>query len=246
MSLTIRYWYFHIIVIIGLMCSVDASFGSRSDKKEFLKRGREKYHSDSSFRASYSRFANARDIGGEEVYAQHNAEATDGEAFERPEQLGFKILDYGVEGFEESCIFQIISGKMSIKSAFGMMNSRDYAVDLTVENISPEDIECTIGTGTVFEQKEYTEAQNLAIKTQTILKVPAGDRFKIVLDAFCIDPSYRSPHGEPMNITPFIYTAVKENDSQNRVWEEVRNLRNDVTETLKMKQKKKKSKENLI
>eukprot|EP01083_Nonionella_stella_P287546 978809_1 len=133
MSLTIRYWYFHIIVIIGLMCSVDASFGSRSDKKEFLKRGREKYHSDSSFRASYSRFANARDIGGEEVYAQHNAEATDGEAFERPEQLGFKILDYGVEGFEESCIFQIISGKMSIKSAFGMMNSRDYAVDLTVK-----------------------------------------------------------------------------------------------------------------
>ena len=92
--------------------------------------------------------------------------------------------------------------------------------------------------GTVFEQKRYTKAQNLAVKKSTKSKIDKNGVTEQILDSFCIDPSYRSPDGEPMNITPFIYVKVEEGDSQGKVWEDVRNLRNDVTETLKHKQKK--------
>eukprot|EP01084_Bolivina_argentea_P109436 195616_1 len=230
--------YTHIIVITVVIYAV-ASYRSEAEKREFMQEGREQYRKNQAdYTASYS--VGRDDIGGEEVYAQHNAEATDGQGFETPDKLGFKILDYGVDGFEESCIYKIITNKMKIKAAIGMMNrdGRDYAVDLEVENISDEDFECIIDTGTVFEQKKYTHAQNLAIKKETTLKIPKGETIKQILNAFCIDPSYNSPDYEPMNITPFIYTAIKENDSQGRVWDEVRNLRNDVTETLKMKQKR--------
>ena len=195
----------YIIAIFIIMQYVTA-YQSEADKEEFMQKGRESYHS--GYEAYMQRLSKAApqsmksqirsQIGGEEVYAQHNAEATDGYGFESPENLGFKVLDYGMDGFEQSCIYQIITGKLKIVSVIGRTGVRGYAVDLTVENIGDQAIECNIDMGTVFEQKKYTKAQNLAIQKLTKIKLEKNEVSNNILDAFCIDPSYRSPNGEPM------------------------------------------------
>eukprot|EP01084_Bolivina_argentea_P109435 195614_1 len=147
--------FIHIIISIMIIISlhlscISASFESSDEKKKFMQSGRKEYREHLNYHPDAQRKYD--NFGGREAYAQHNAEATGGRGFEKPENLGFKVLDYGVDGFEESCIYNIVKGELNVVSAIGQMGSgSNYAVDLTLQNMINEPIQCIFDTGTVFE-----------------------------------------------------------------------------------------------
>ena len=233
---------------------------SRDDKEEFLSTSRDYYQT--SYPSTVPTIApgdrpttapsqspssihhSSSNYGYNELLSQHNMEATGGRKkyYSSHEELGFVLLDWGPIEFEKTCIAYIISNRLKVVSAIGDMHHRNYAVKIVLENLTNEKIECIMDKGTVFEQKTWVQAQNLALTDKIEVKIGANEGTKVykeTLEAFCIDPSYRSPHGEAMNITPFLFKPIKEHGdkmNQGGVWDEVRKVRTDVTESLKVKQ----------
>eukprot|EP01083_Nonionella_stella_P312389 1117099_1 len=114
-------------------------------------------------------------------------------------QLGFKFAKGDIVG-------HVLNDDITIESCIGTTNST-YKVFLKLFNNTGSDVATVLPRGQVFEQNQLRRVQNLAVKEDTNVRVPANGTANVETEAICIDMNHSCCHGEPIDESNTIYTG---------------------------------------
>jgi hypothetical protein len=99
-----------------------------------------------------------------------------------------------------------------------------YTIKMHVSNPGTQPLKTVVYGGTIFEVLDpYSGVQNLSVAGDTTIVVPPGETQLIEVDAFCLNQSFRPPHGNAMR--PTSLTLSNRLDRQDRVWDDLRRRR---------------------
>ena len=142
-----------------------------------------------------------------------------------------KIIEVRALGFALSNWRMAIGGwEASTKAAFDESRIADEVDKWMAEDIrfglavilkGLDDPPVVIPMGSIYQQPTMgSHNQNLAVAKAGTYNVGAGATVPIVLPAWCLNPTFSSPHG-PMTATPLIAAGLS--GSQQVVWNQIRN-----------------------
>lgn len=118
----------------------------------------------------------------------------------------------------------VAQGKLRIGSIKGEGHDRADAIRIEVTNHTERRISLRIAVGTVFEQKDAPDVQDLVVRQPLEEVVEAGKRQLIKAYGLCMDQGGVSPSGEALLLTPWLLAVeprmmADEVNSQRQVWD---------------------------
>lgn len=116
----------------------------------------------------------------------------------------------------------VVQGKLAIDSIKGQGLNKD-SIQIQVTNVTPERINLHLAVGTVFEQQDAPDVQDLVVRRPLEKSVEAGKDRLIKAYGLCMDEGGRSPNGEALLLTPWLLAVeprlmADDVDSQDEIW----------------------------
>ena len=117
----------------------------------------------------------------------------------------------------------VVQGKLEIDSIKGQGLNKADAIQIQVTNRTRERINLHLAVGTVFEQQDAPDVQDLVVRCPLEQSVEAGKDRLIKAYGLCMDKGGSSPSGEAMLLTPWLLAVeprmmAHDVNSQKEVW----------------------------
>lgn len=98
----------------------------------------------------------------------------------------------------------VVQRKLAIDSIKGQGYDEADAIQIQVINLTRKRINLHIAVGTVFEQRDAPDVQNLVVRHPLERPVEAGEKRLIKAYGLCMDGDGSSPDGEELLLTPWL------------------------------------------
>ena len=117
----------------------------------------------------------------------------------------------------------VVQGKLAIDSINGHGHDEADAIQIQVINRTRERINLHLAVGTVFEQQDAPDVQDLVVRRPLEQSVEAGKDRLIKAYGLCMDKGGSSPNGEALLLTPWLLAVeprmmADDVNSQKEVW----------------------------
>ena len=117
----------------------------------------------------------------------------------------------------------VVQGKLAIDSIKGHGHNQADAIQIQVTNLTKEHINLHIAVGTVFEQQDTPDVQDLVVRRTLEEPVDAGKSRLIKAYGLCMDEDGSSPDGEALLLTPWLLAVeprlmADDVESQDEIW----------------------------
>lgn len=117
----------------------------------------------------------------------------------------------------------VVQGKLAIDSIKGQGLNRADSIQIQVTNRTRERINLHLAVGTVFEQQDAPDVQDLVVRHPLEQSVEAGKDRLIKAYGLCMDKGGSPPNGEALLLTPWLLAVeprmmADDVNSQKEVW----------------------------
>lgn len=118
---------------------------------------------------------------------------------------------------DETALYNLVAqGKLTIKSIIGTGLDKPDAIRIEVVNRQREPIRMRLSVGTVFEQKDAPDVQDLLVRDSLDETIKPGGKKTLKAYGLCMDRDGASPSGEELLLTP--WSLDVDADSQEALW----------------------------
>lgn len=112
----------------------------------------------------------------------------------------------------------VSKGRIAIEAATGQGFGAN-SVRLKIKNMTSQSCEVAIRQGSIFQHADWQHRQNLLVKMDYFVVVPASGVVSKGLHTYCMNWSCASSNGSPVCLTEFYFDDMAKLESQGLVWD---------------------------